>query len=102
MIEIHGVAKIGALRAEIRYAILIVSYVLDEHKLHGILTHGNDGEHMVGSLHYKNRAIDVDWAPWDGPPSEIDEVREAVKLILGDDYDVVAEATHLHIEHDPK
>lgn len=102
MIDIHGAAQIDELRHEIRYAILIVSYVLDEHNLHGILTHGNDGEHMVGSLHYKNRAIDVDWPPWDGPPIEIDDIREAVKLILGEDYDVVAESTHLHIEHDPK
>tara|TARA_Y100000310_G_C20090431_1_gene537991 strand:+ start:246 stop:554 length:309 start_codon:yes stop_codon:yes gene_type:complete len=102
VIDIQETARIDDLRPEIRYAILIVSYVLDEHKLHGILTHGNDGEHMVGSLHYKNRAIDVDWAPWDGPPTDIEVVRDTVKLILGEEYDVVAESTHLHIEHDPK
>ena len=102
MINVSESAAIDCLREEIRYAILVVSYVLDENKLHGTLTHGNDGEHMVGSLHYKNRAIDVDWAPWDGPPTDIELVRDTVALILGDDYDVVAESTHLHVEHDPK
>lgn len=53
-----------------------------------------EGNHMLGSLHYDGNA-------WDQRPLKkvsIEEVREA----CGSDFDVVDEGNHWHIEHDPK
>ena len=71
------------------------------------VTSANDSTHGANSLHYKNRAYDIrtkniscylqrskediakDWV-------------ERMKLVLGDDYDVIFERDHIHVEYDPK
>ena len=66
-----------------------------------------DGNHKEGSKHYEGNAFDLrTWDP-DKPigtqlPSEV-KIRLMTKLteVLGVDYDVVVEPTHLHIEYDP-
>lgn len=96
-------AGTGAMRNEMRWAAFVASQVIPAVTGHEpVLTHANSGRHMDGSLHYKNRAIDLDWPPWDETPGQIGQVVQLLRLYLGDDYDVVPEKTHLHIEHDPK
>jgi hypothetical protein len=64
---------------------------------HLVITSGNDAEHMEGSLHYKNRAIDLRIWGLVAPHVAAQELREC----LGDDFDVVCEKTHVHVEWDP-
>jgi hypothetical protein len=71
-----------------------------------------DGKHKVGSLHYKNRAVDAGTRELTG--KERVAVQLALQRLLGPDYDVVFETDlfdaagtqtrwqHLHVEHDPK
>lgn len=74
------------------------------------ITSGLEGEHMPGSLHYVGRAIDVRRADRvvlpDGnvrfPDAELARrQRDIIAARLGPDFDVVLEATHVHIEYDP-
>ena len=68
-----------------------------------IITSGNDGQHMVGSFHYRWRAIDL------RTRDLTKEVREKVWNELnkklnesGHLFDILLESDHIHIEFDPK
>ena len=65
-----------------------------------VVTSGSDGQHKVNSKHYTNEAIDLRTFHLQG--NELDTVVQALKNTLGKDFDVVIEASHLHLEHDPK
>jgi len=67
------------------------------------ITSANDSEHMSGSLHYKNRAFDIRTKNIIG--NEKLEARlwaERMQVELGDDYDVLLEKDHIHVEYDPE
>jgi len=55
-----------------------------------------EGNHGEGSLHYCDEAVDI--RSWEKPR----KVRDKIKGELGDDYDVIFEGNHIHIEYDPK
>ena len=48
-----------------------------------------------GSLHYANLAIDI------RRPKGYALIRDQIKEHLGDDFDVISEKDHIHIEYDP-
>jgi len=71
-----------------------------------VVTSGNDGEHMEGSKHYEDKALDL--RVWDLGDHE--RAASQIQEILGGDYDVIAEwraqgdgevPSHIHAEHDP-
>jgi len=59
-----------------------------------------DGKHATGSLHYAGAAIDL--RTRDLPPAEVPKILAQVKTCLGDDFDVLREADHFHVEFQPK
>ena len=59
--------------------------------------HTNDGIHKIGSLHFKNRAID-----FGAPEHDRGETLRRCKAALGPEYDLLDEGDHWHLEHDPK
>jgi hypothetical protein len=65
-----------------------------------VITSLNDGNHMKGSFHYKGLAIDLRTRYFDYPTIEM--VMIELKLKLGDEYDIIFETNHIHIEYDPK
>jgi hypothetical protein len=58
-----------------------------------------DGKHSEGSLHYLGLAADL--RTRDIPAVERHSMREALEQALGEEWDVVLEADHMHIEFDP-
>ena len=67
------------------------------------ITSANDSKHMVGSLHFENRAFDIRIKNIIG--DEKHEARlwtERMQIALGEDYDVVLEIDHIHVEYQPK
>jgi len=66
----------------------------------GIITSGNDGQHMLNSLHYKGRAIDL--RTKDLSERTIKAILDDLCKMLGPNYDVLFETTHIHLEFDPK
>ena len=70
------------------------------------LTAGRDGVHSEKSLHYgtpedtRERAIDLRTNDLDGTQKA--QARAGLIRLLGPLFDVVLEATHMHIEFDPK
>jgi hypothetical protein len=65
-----------------------------------IITSGSDGKHGPNSLHYKGKALDLRTSNL--KPAEIHPVYITLKESLGEQFDVVCEQDHLHIEYDPK
>ncbi len=59
-----------------------------------------DGQHMTGSLHYKGLAADL--RSWNVPAQKLDFLIYSLKAALGQEFDVVKEADHVHMEFDPK
>ncbi len=69
------------------------------------ITSAKDGSHMAGSLHYENRAYDIRTRNIVGLaefPLAGRTWVDRMRLVLGDDYDVVLEKDHIHAEYDPK
>ena len=72
------------------------------------LTSGNEGQHMRNSLHKVIPCRACDWRTWaDRKGTQLDiGIKTAIAMDLrkelGPDFDVVAEATHIHTEFDPK
>lgn len=65
-----------------------------------VVTSLMDGRHKVNSKHYSGEA--ADFRIWGFEELELDEIVSELQSYLGDDFDVVLEETHIHIERDPK
>jgi len=66
------------------------------------ITSAADSQHMEGSLHYVNRAFDIRIRNIIGDKqTEARLWAERMQEALGDDYDVVLESDHIHVEFDP-
>ena len=65
-----------------------------------VITSASDGKHGPNSLHYKGQALDLRTRHLNG--QGLQAVFHKLKDSLGPQFDVVMEATHFHIEWDPK
>ncbi len=68
------------------------------------ITSGLDGVHGPSSLHFKGLALDFRRIDWPTFAAMIDAKKQAdrIREELPDDFDVVLEPTHIHVEFDPK
>lgn len=64
-----------------------------------IITSGSEGEHQPGSLHYVGKAIDL--RTRDLNSYQIVQLIGSLRAWLGEDYDVLDEGDHIHVEYDP-
>ncbi len=92
--------KAKGLQPEILLAILEAREVYRKFHAELVITSLLDGVHMPTSLHYEGLAVDIRTRNL----SEKNRPIAAAKLryALGTEYDVVLEATHLHVEFQPK
>jgi len=89
--------EISKLKREIRRALTIVEKAYGLYGYELVVTSTYEGNHSAGSLHYSNDAFDVR-----GVENNNNRLVSELKLKLGNDYDVVLEVNHVHIEYDPK
>lgn len=72
--------------------------VWNQHGMQSLtITSARDGNHMEGSKHYTGDAIDL--RIWSIPDPT--GMRDELQTALGDDYDVILETDHIHVEWDP-
>ena len=100
MIKLKQGVTLNGIQPEMVAAMAIVASVYSWLDYDCIPTSCTDGEHSAGSLHYTGLAMD--FRTRIVPEGERPKLRDAVAQALGDEYDVVLEATHLHVEFDPK
>lgn len=65
-----------------------------------VITSARDSKHGDNSLHPDGKAIDIKTKTL--PEEHRQKSADMIQEILGDDFDVVFEGDHTHIEFDPK
>jgi len=65
-----------------------------------VVTSCSDGKHSPTSLHYVGHAVDLRTSNL--PPERVQKVTNRLREVLGDEFDVVLEADHIHVEWQPK
>jgi len=97
-------ADISHLNIEMREALPIMASIYAKYGYLMTITSGNDGNHMRGSKHYINDAVDLRiWGIEDAGFLKIigNEMQEMLDLHKSG-YQVVIEGDHYHVEWDPK
>jgi len=90
--------RIRGIRPELAVALEIAESVYRHESAELVVTSVTDSEHKRGSLHYAGQAADL------RTRGLIDVIQTANGLRdrLGDDFDVVVESDHIHVEYQPK
>lgn len=88
---------ISRLKREIRKALPVVDSVYASFDEEMVVTSTYEGNHGAGSLHYADEAFDTRKSL-----AFYQRIKMEIKKRLGNDYDVVIEQDHIHIEYDPK
>ena len=92
--------KIFGVRNELTLAMIIANEVYRNHGYGCTITSGVEGTHSKASLHYSGCAFDTrtrdieDWI--------VSSIYSDIKDSLNDEYDVILESDHIHIEFQPK
>lgn len=92
--------KVSGVRPEIVLALTIADKIWSKYNQELVVTELTGGKHGTASLHYVGLAADLRTRYFSDEEKELvaKELREA----LGENYDVVVEKTHIHIEFQPK
>jgi hypothetical protein len=91
--------NLNGLSYEILTAIVEACVIWERHGYDVLtITSANDGEHMKHSRHYYGDAVDLRSRNLIDKHQMTDELQE----VLPQDYDVIIEKDHIHIEWDPK
>lgn len=98
--QIKKGVRVTGLSPEIVIAIIVVNDVYRKYGRDCTITSGTEGKHGYSSEHYKGDA--VDFRTRDLFPDQKTAIAKEIAARLGDNYDVVLEETHLHVEFDPK
>lgn len=90
--------SISGIGPEISLGIHIVESILNKYGQELVITSCMEGKHKRGSAHYRGDAVDLRIWTLINAEECIKECREA----LGDDFDIILEGNHIHLEFDPK
>lgn len=94
----HGVRLPPSIAIPIAHT--IIAEVFKELGSDCVITSGREGVHKRSSEHYNDRALD--YRIWGVRPGLWTTLAKKISHRLGNDFDVVLEADHLHTEYDPK
>ena len=97
MLVITNGVRLAGIRPEILLAAAVAEGVYQAEGRDCVITSGLEGKHMANSLHYSGNAIDLRIAGSKDPSLTAAKIRAA----LGDEFDVVLESDHIHVEFQP-
>ena len=100
MTRLKKSVSVYGLKPEILFAAIVARDVFAAYGYEFVITSGSDGKHGRGSLHYQGLAIDI-------RTRHVEEnMHQALKTEIADrltdEFDVVLEETHIHIEYQRK
>lgn len=102
--EIKPGASLRGIRPEMVAAFPAICAAYARYAVPAVMTAGTDGSHSRGSLHYVGLA--TDWRtknlPGGSAGLKSNAVAADIRKALGEEFDVVLEKTHIHIEYQPK
>jgi hypothetical protein len=91
---------VNGIKPEIVMACLVADAVYSVHGHSMTITSVVDSKHSAKSLHYIGHAVDLRTRDLEGEEAQI--IAADIKSRLTDDYDVVVESDHIHIEYQPR
>jgi len=95
-----GVTFGGTLKPTTRRMIDAAEYVFGQYGIVPVITSGTDGTHRANSLHYSGDALD--FRRRDADQAGVTQlVFDGLRYYLGQEYDIVLEPDHFHVEFDP-
>ncbi|MCK5018886.1 MAG: hypothetical protein KAS32_17625 [Candidatus Peribacteraceae bacterium] len=93
--------SINNLEYHCRRALNIIEAVYSQQGFsEAVVTSTCEGNHSPSSFHYQNRALDLRWPIKD--KDKCTALIRAIRSALGPSFDVITEASHIHVEYDPK
>jgi hypothetical protein len=96
-VDIRGIGT------EVTVGLMILEEVLRAHGARCLVTSCRDGKHMAMSRHYVGSAVDVRLASRWVTTGNVDlTVLNEARAALGDQFDLILEADHFHLEFDPR
>lgn len=94
---LNGCRLLG-MQPELLLGLIVANDVFERAQYDMTVTCISDSKHSNSSLHYVGFAADISLPPIDNPGIIIKRIKDH----LGDDFDVVLENDHIHMEYQPK
>ena len=98
--KMKSTVDVFGMRPELLLAVVIADGIHDKLGYDCILTSARDGKHSLTSLHYAGAAVDLRTKHLSGNDALV--VTEQIRDALTEDYDVLLEMDHIHIEYQPR
>lgn len=98
--QIKTGVKLNGVKPEIILAIIVIETIYSKWGKELVITEATGGKHGRASLHYVGLAIDIRTNYFTDEEKEL--VARDLREALGENYDVIVEASHIHIEFQPK
>lgn len=103
MLRLKPGVRLYGIRPEAAVGIYVAASVFTEFGYHCIVTSVADGTHSHASLHYAGAGFDLRRRHVDDDDAEaVQDIDKHLRDALGDEFDVVLEDTHWHVEYQPK
>ena len=93
--------KLNGVKPELLLAIFTAERIWLNFGLELVVTEVTGGKHGRGSLHYAGLACDLRTRYFKDEDEKL-EVKNLLAEALGENYDVILEPTHIHVEFQPK
>jgi hypothetical protein len=90
--------KLNGIKPEMLVALMVAESVYNERQNELVITSVVDGKHSPTSLHYVGYGMDLRTRGLVSPESVAGDIKES----LTDEFDVIFEGDHIHIEFQPK
>ncbi len=100
IVPIKPGVDVSVLSPQILLAIAEAREVYRKYGVDLTLTSGRDGVHGVHTLHKHGHAVDL--RIWNLPEGSPPRATEQIAKALGEQFDVVLESDHIHMEYDPR
>lgn len=95
--------NITGIRTELLFGLMVCETVCQEVGVELFITSLNDSRHSLTSLHYAGAAWDMRTTTFNVmTETQAQQVVDRLKIALPDDYDVVLESNHIHVEWQPR
>lgn len=92
--------RIAGVKPELLFGLRVAESVYAKEGFELTVTAVVDGTHKVGSKHYVGMAADL--RTIDLPVGAPARIVAALKAQIDQDFDIVLESDHIHLEYDPK
>ena len=100
MMRIKLGVKVNGIKPEMILAYVVANDIYSEYEIECVITSCTDSSHSHASLHYVGYAIDLRTRDMGIQLETV--ITDRLQLALGDQYDVVLENDHIHVEYQPK